>query len=225
MSETPYINGSLYQTYRFNPKKPFYLTIPKADFDEYELFISFPDEGEANPAKIKEMNDILIRTHKNAIHLICNIKRSDINEFSEYNDNKVALYQRLQNKLFRILASTYDYLKKQNKKIKIPITAIKQNDGDTKLINWLEIEAPRLIKSVDFKKIRRAYNENIFSGTMAIPFINHSPARSNKQKRKVRLWKGKGFANMSLIITIFSSSCAGIIIANILMKLVSNIIK
>ena len=210
-----YINDSLYKTYRFNDKNPFYLTIPNEPFDEYELYLSFPDEN-PNPAKIKQLNDIIIRTNPQAIHLICNIKRSNIDEFGEYNDNRVALYKQLQRRLFGILASTYEYLKKKNKAIKIPIQAIKQNDADTKLINWLEIERPSLIKGIDYSKIKKAYNANIFSGTMAIPFITK---KDSAPKVRRRLWqREKGYTKFHLVLTLVGSLIFGITIAKLLIK-------
>lgn len=210
MKDNTYINTVLYTIYKFQNKNPYYLTIPKTEQDEYELYVSFRQE-KTSKAKIKELNDILVRTNNKAIHLICNIKKTDIDEFSTYNDNKVALYKLLQKRIYRQLAKTYDYLKDKNIKVKIPVFFIKQNNNDTKLINWLEIDDHKLIKGLKYEKIRKAYNELIFSGTMVIPFLN------NKENRNTEIIT-KTYTKYYILLTIIIALIVGIGIANLLIK-------
>ena len=214
MKDNKYIDSKLYTTYIFNQKNPYYLSIPKESFDTYELYISFPNNN--NKTKIKELNDILIKTNPKVIHLICNLNREEIDEFSTYNDNKTNLYKMLQKKIYKMLANTYDFLKKKNLKIALPVKMIKQDDSDTKLINWLEIDDKNLFKGIKYQKIKNNYNELIFSGTKAIPFIN-IPKENNTKVKKLSK-NSNGYSKICFIIIATAWIIIGISIFSLIIK-------
>ena len=235
-SNNIYSNNPIYTMYVFHNDITYYLSIPKEEYNEYEIFVSFPTKdinsltGKNKVEEIRRINDMLIRTKPNAIYLLCCLSNNELEEFASYNDNKTNLYKKLQQNFFKSLSHAFDELK--NKKIKFPVNLIKENEFDSKLIDWLEIDMSTYLKSIKFNDIKQAYYDLIFNETMAFKPIDSSSGTPNtrtggpitvakenvKVKRLVPSSK-KGFTTIHAIyLTIFLSLIIGISIAYLLIK-------
>ena len=231
-----YSNNPLFTMYVFHDDITYYLSIPKEEYKEYEIFVSFPSKdinslnGKDKAEEIRRINDMLIRIKPNTIYLLCCLSRNEIEEFASYNDNKTNLYKRLQHKFLKVLSKSFDELK--NKTIKFPISLIKQDEFDSKFIDWLEINMNSYLKSSKLLEIKQAYYDLIFNETTVFNPIDSSSGTSNTKsdspstvsKENIKVKKlvppsQKGFTTIHAIyLTISLSLIIGISIAYLLIK-------
>lgn len=215
IEEYLYMQNNKYTVYKLSEKDTsYYLSIPKKIDNKSNLFLCFPNE-ELKEQQIKAINDMLIKIDQNSVFLLCNISWEDINEFSIYNDGKVNLYRKLHNKILSVIRSSFNILNDMGTEIKTPITAIKQNDKDSKLIDWLEINLGKNIKSIKYSTIKKKYNDIIFNETSAFPIINN-----DTKTKKLVLDSKSGFSNViSLSLLLFISFVIGIGITYLILKI------
>ena len=218
--QKPYIVHSLYNVYALANNN--FLAIPKSLHDEYELYVGFPTidlkkaSTEDKQTEVRKLADLLSKINNHAIYLLCNINKEMIAEFAIYNDTKIGLYGALREKTYEYLQNAYNFLDKYNYKIKLPINVVKQNNDDTKLIDWFEVNYSKLIKGIKYEKLKSIYNELIFSGTMALPFLK--TPKPEKTKVKVRRRNHYGYTKIYLLLTLAISLIFGIEIAYLLIK-------
>ena len=205
---------------------------PKSNIN---IYIGFPNINLTNSSKedidneIKEIADMTSSIDNSSIYLMCNIDYKKIKEAANDNDN--IMYNDILNDLSAITHNAYEIINKENdKKINQVITAIKQNENDSKLIDWLELKLNGFIDNIKIKDLRKKYYDIVIMNTSIINLdeINESIKKDNnttlnnnsKTKKLIPQNDNHGFTSyQSLIILITISLSISIWLAYFLLKL------
>ena len=222
---------SIYEL-KANDSLTYYLSMPNKDINTCQIYLGFPTlemsilDKEQEIAEISRLSDIIHKINPNGLYLFCNLPYGELHEASNDNDNR--LYTILLNKLHLITKDLYDTVSiNNNVTINPQIYGIKQNNDDTKFIDWLEIQLNGFINGVTYKSLAKSYKKEITSqddgnsdlGTKTMDG-NINTKSSGKAKKLVKPnTSRKGFSSFPFILLILSISLVlGISFAYLLIK-------
>jgi len=160
----------------------------------------------------------------NGILVLPCIKDTVIEEAAYENDRR--LYTKLFNKIHAITNDVYNKFTENNIKLKEKIFFIKQNDNDSKFIDWLEINMNGFIESIDCKKKQIYFVNDTNQDDDSSITNNNNNTNSNgndynnvKIKKLTSKKKNSGFSTFSFIIFVLITSIfLGINIASLFIK-------
>ncbi len=217
---TLYSFNNDYSIYELNANDSltYYLSMPNKDIDSCQLYLGFPtldmsilDKNQFTE-EISRFSKVIHTVNPNGLYIFCNLQYNELHEAS--NDNDDRLYTILLNKLHLITKDVYDAVSiNNNVTINPQIYAIKQNNDDTKFIDWLEIRLNGFITSLNGKKLLKEYSSisknnvldetgNSDFGTRGFSGDGFSNTKSDvKVKKLVKPQSGKkGFSSFAFII-------------------------
>lgn len=213
---TLYSFNNDYSIYELNANNSltYYLSMPNKDINNCQLYLGFPTlemntyDNELTITEINKMAEIIHKINPNGIYLFCNLPFNELYEASNDNDDK--LYGILFNKLHIITKDAYDAISTNNDVFVNPkILAIKQNNIDTKFVDWLEIRLNDFIDGITYKSLLRELTTiqddgNSDFGTRSNNGGSITNTKSDvKVKKLVKPQTGrKGFSSFAFIILI-----------------------
>jgi len=226
-----FFQNEKYSIYKCNINNlSYYLSMPNIDVSEYQMFIGLPTENIINLENdkisdiINNINNFIPDTYINGILVLPCIKDTVIEEAAYENDRR--LYTKLFNKIHAITNDVYNKFTENNIKLKEKIFFIKQNDNDSKFIDWLEINMNGFIESIDCKKKQIYFVNDTNQDDDSSITNNNNNTNSNgndynnvKIKKLTSKKKNSGFSTFSFIIFVLITSIfLGINIASLFIK-------
>lgn len=227
-------NYGLYEEYD-DRGNIYYLCIPNNNEIEYEIFCGLNKDNIPNDEIVNNVCNIydkITKDKKNIIYVGTIIEIANLMEAASDNDGK--LYNILLDRIHQTVKHAYEnIIKEKLAAISNIITMVKQDEDDTKFINWLESNMPSLIHSVSLR------SNNYFDATdttTEIPIIDTSDnsggaaltggpsdgeLAQNKgfAKKKVPPKNNHGFGNIVLVIIVLMLALVvGVAVAYILIR-------
>lgn len=222
-----------YKVYQCSNEKMgfYYLCVPNQIVEIYQLYVGFPKSNLMNCSKdevineIKNVYDHIYKKYNASLYALPNIDSREINEAASENDHK--LYANLFDKIQSMTADINNIMNKNKNKLNQVISFVKENESETKFVDWLEIKLPKFIQGVNISRKKKVNNTS--TDTLDSVSVNSSKSvvmdtpviTNNNVKTKKLTPKGKttGFSSLSILTLILSISLVvGIAISYLMIK-------
>ena len=216
----------------------YYLCVPNIEHRFYHVFIGFSLKDlnnlshEKRIIEIRKISDSIFTVYKNCVYILPIIEPSFLEEITSENDDR-GYNKILKNTIQPITLSVYTMLMKKNSRVSQIIKMIKQNNVDTKLIDWFSLKlGDNFIKEITFEgnevfttiPIEVVYdiNSHVISEDISIDYQVDSIWIKNEEEKISNSLKpafSQGFSNMKFIILVLSvASLFGGIITYLILK-------
>ena len=216
----------------------YYLCVPNIEQRFYHVFIGFSLKDlnnlshEKRIIEIRKISDSIFAAYKNCVYILPIIEPAFLEEITSENDDR-GYNKFLKNNIQPITLSVYTILMKKNARVSQIIKMIKQNDIDTKLVNWLSLKlGDTFIKEITFEgnevfttiptEVIKDINSNVISEDISIDYQVDNIWNKNEEEKISNSLKpafSPGFSNMKFIILVLSvASIFGGIITYLILK-------
>lgn len=216
----------------------YYLCVPNIEHRFYHVFIGFSLRDLKNLShekriiEIRKISDSIFAAYNNCVYILPIIEPTVLEEITSENDDR-GYNKILKNTIQPITLSVYTTLMKKNARVSQIIKMIKQNDVDTKLIDWISLKlGDSFIKEITFEgnevfttipvEVVNDIGSDVVLEDIAIDYQGDNIWIKNEEEKISNSLKpvfSPGFSNMRFIILVLSvASIFGGIITYLILK-------